>query len=734
MKRLKIDGPKLPAITAAAVIMALAAVSLPAQAPTQVPLPGSAIAQFVDPLPSLNTIVNPLGQVVLEMSEFQSQVLPSTFVPASGGPYQGTWVWGYLEHGQAAIPSYIGPVIVATRGTPTEIKWVNKLGNTDASNVLAYKFGTDQTLHWADPLNGEANDAAHAVIPGQLPASPWDQHYAGPVPAVPHLHGGMVPPVIDGGPDQWFTSDGAYHGHAYYTHPLIPAGPNEAVYRYPNSQQAGLLWFHDHVLGLTRLGVYAGLAGAYLLTDPPNDPANLPPLVPLVVQDRMFDTEGQLYFPAGVPFVPNPEHPYWVPEFVGDTIVVNGKVWPYLNVEPKRYTFFFINGSNARTYELFLVDPVTKVMGPPMWQIATDGGYLDAPVKIDPNSKPLSRLTLMPGERAEVIVDFAGLAPGTTLILRNTARMPYPGGAPAQGGTVGRIMQFRIVNLVDADTSYDPASGAPLLANPLVRLADPATGALAPGVTANKTRQLTLNEVMDPPVTVNGVAYPGGPREVLVNNTKWGGEQAIEQPGQPAAMLIRGDFTPITLNGITNYISEYPLEGDTEVWEIVNLTADAHPIHTHLVQFQLLNRQNFNANKYTAVYNGAFPAGMFMPAYGPPLDYNSGNPRALGGNPDITPYLQGPVRPPAANEVGWKDTIMVPPGMVTRFVVRFAPFDLATNLDPLQYAFDFDPEALGYGYVWHCHIIDHEDNEMMRPYNVQPKAGATRFYIQGVDY
>jgi FtsP/CotA-like multicopper oxidase with cupredoxin domain len=689
-----------------------------------IPLPGSSIPQFIDPLPLLSvaggpmeTIVAGAAEITLTMQEFQANVMPSTFLP---GTYTGTWVWGYRAGITPTNPAgtYIGPVIVASRGTPTQIRFVNNL----TANNIFWREWTDQTLHWADPLGGEMNMCAHSTMPGQPPSTDCAAHYDGPIPAVPHLHGGEVPPVLDGGPDAWFTADGAYHGHAYYT--MAGAAANEAIYRYPNTQEAAPIWFHDHVLGATRINVYAGLAGAYALTDPGLAlPTGLHPvglqqgadgpvdfLVPLVLQDRTFDTNGQLFlFNIGI----NPEHPYWVPEFVGDTIVVNGKVWPFLNVEPRRYRFLFINGSNARTYELFVVNPVTKVMGPPMWQIGTDGGYLDAPVKIDPNVKPLDKLTIMPGERADVIIDFAGLA-GQTLLMRNTGRTPYPKGTAPAGSTLGQIIQFRVGPGPVADASYDPASGIPLRP-PMIRLVNPATGTLAAGVTANQTRQLTLNEVMG----------PGGPLEVLVNNTKWDG---LQEPGR----VVRSDFTPVTVNGVTEYYSELPNEGDTEVWEIVNLTADAHPIHTHLTQFQLLNRQNFNVNKYNGAYNTAFPGGVFMPAYGPPLDYNTGNPRALGGNPDITPFLQGPAMPPNANEAGWKDTVIMFPGQVTRFTVRYAPTDKPIN-DPNLY-YPFDPNASGHGYVWHCHIIDHEDNEMMRPYAITPKGGVSRDYEQGTDY
>jgi spore coat protein A len=728
-----------------------------ALAVTQAALEGSAIPQFVDPLPLLDltasgtigidTLVAGAAEIELHMREFKANVMPTGFVPANGQPYAGTSVFGYINGPTAPTTvraTYTGPVIVATRGLPTQIRYVNDLGVADptfsnplASQVFAFVNSTDQTLHWADPLGMETNMCAHMIQPGMPPMPPCDEHYAGPIPAVPHLHGGYVPPPIDGGPDGWFTSDGLYHGHGYYTDPLVAAAPNSQVLRYPNDQEAAMIWFHDHLLGGTRINVYCGLAGVYPIIDPNMVlPTGLHPiglqqgaggpvdlLVPLVIQDRMFDTNGELLFPnQGI----NPEHPYWIPEFLGDTICVNGKVWPYLEVEPRRYRFLFVDGSNARPYELFLVNPVTKVMGPPLWQIGTDGGYLDAPVKLDPNLG--QRLVILPGERAGVIVDFAGLAPGTTLLLRNIAKAPYPSGDPPMGTTTGRIMQFRIVAPPPGftDQSYDPASGIPLRTGgqQIVRLVNPANGTLANDVTVAHHRQMTLNEVIGMPESEE---FEGGPLEILVNNTKWSGEQA--------GGGIRPDFTPITLNGITTYFSEVPLEGTTEVWEIINLTADTHPMHTHLIQCQILNRRAFDVKKYTTVYDAAFPGGAYIPGYGPPLDYNTGNPLALGGNPDITPFLKGPIMPPAANEAGWKDTMQCPPGTVTRFVARFAPQSTpVVPADPAALNFPFDPFALNYNYVWHCHIVDHEDNEMMRPYVVMPASGAVRTYVQGMDY
>jgi len=725
-----------------------------AQSP-QIPLAGKAIPQFSQLMPTLNvqpggTMQTVIGNkpLTLRMCEFKASMLPAGAVAG----YAGTWVWGYLpdptgastctdlvnvySNGTGIVDTYLGPVIVNDRGRPTPVTYVNDLGNAATTNVLAYRYSTDQTLHWADPLADQTmanlcmmkmsmlkfEDAnGNPVVGYPPPGDPCAQNYAGPVAAVPHLHGGEVPPEIDGSPDSWFTSDGLSFGHKYYS---AAAPGNSALYKYPNLQEAAPIWFHDHTLGATRLNVYAGLAGAYFIEDPailpagttttqgtPGTctagclPANLQPLaevVPVVLQDRMFDTTGQLFFTAdsagGVLWALNPEHPYWNPEFVGDTIVVNGKAWPYFNVQAKRYRFLFLNGSNARTYEMSLINQATGANGPAMFVIGTDGGYLNTPAKLDPALG--QKLVMQPGERYEVIIDFSGFA-NTNLIIRNTGRTPYPKGVPPQGSTVGRILQFRVgAAPATADASYNPAAdpAVPLRSGTkaMVALTNPATGTLA--VTAAKIRQLTLNEVMGMPIAaidpVTGLptAYPGGPLEILVNNTKWSGHG-------PDAMTSRPDFTGYTVNGVTTYISEEPREGDTEVWEIVNLTADAHPIHLHLVQFQLINRQNFNIGKYAKVYNAAFPpatdpmgmcaGGVYCPGFGPPLDYTTGNPRALGGNPDVTPYLQGPVRPPNPYEAGWKDTVIMHPGQVTRIAVRWAPTDLPTTTPPAELHYPF---------------------------------------------
>lgn len=719
------------------------------------PLPGNKIAQFVDPLPLLAVtpggtmetvlpgILGGTDSLTLNMLEFQANMMPTGFVPANGLPYAGTWVFGYRVGPTAApataVDTYIGPVIVAARNNPTEVKYVNNL----TTNNIFWRDWTDQSLH----------SAFHQIYGVAMPTTGNAAHYPGPVPAVPHLHGGEDPAVIDGGPEAYFLSDqgdftGVVNtkGPAYYS--KAGAGANEAIYRYPNSQIAAPLWFHDHLLGGTRLNAtFAGLAGAYAVIDTALTlPTGLHPVglvnadgttnlrfsVPLVIQDRMFDTNGQLFFPnIGV----NPEHPYWVPEFVGDTIVVNGKVWPYMNVDRQRYRFYLIDGSNSRPYDMFLQDQMSGVKGPPMWVIATDGGYLDSPVLIDPNATGqqakagvMKSLMMMPGERYEIIVDFAdptwlaaitaaygGAVPNPlNLILRNTA--PTVDGNP-KAKTEGRIMQFRVSATAPVDTSFNPA----LLPTPAIltggdmikRLVNPVTGTLGAGVTADATRMLTLNEVVG----------AGGPLEALVNNSKWAGMRP-DGTQIPGAMLVNG-----------NYLTELPKEGDIEVWEIVNTTMDQHPIHLHAVQFQLMSRQAFDAKKYAAAYAAAFPGGAFIPGYGPPLDYTTGNPSGkLGGNPD--PVLLGAAVPPFAHEAGWKDTVIMNPGEVTRIAVRWAPQDTPIGT---RGSFTFVPNAPAdngeFGtYVWHCHITDHEDNEMMRPDMIVANPSAVRTFIQYIDY
>jgi len=756
------------------------ATALPASAAKslQIPLDPEKIPQFAQPLPLLNiggdgtsgiATFGGIGPTEIHICEFDAKVLP----PGTPGVTAKTRSWGYVYGTACPAPgtaytrdSFIGPVLVAIRNMGTQLKVVNDLPSARDTGVLAYKYSIDQTAHWADPLNDEAGDCHHAARMGEIPAPDTDcaKNYAEAappadptVPAAVHLHGGLIPAELDGGPDAWVTSDGR-KGHGYYT--SAPAPNNGFIYNYPNRQEASALIFHDHILGALRLNLYAGIASGYVIEDPAiirtdatgvwvstaiaplasceagSDkclPVNLPgsaEIVPVVIQDRIFDTDGQVLWPAdsmrGVQFSPNPEHPYWVPDFFGDAIVVNGKAWPYLEVQPKRYRFLFINASHSRIYDLNL--------GVPIWIIATDGGYLDKPVKVD-------HLPIASGERFEAIIDFSGKA-GQNLVLANTAAAPYPNGVSPKPETLGRVMQFRVQTpgTPVVDNSYDPASGTPLRPkkNKLVRLVESKKGKLA--VKQKKvaaTRQFVFNDVNGPaqeainPVTGKLTSYPGGRLEILSNNTKWSGEST----------RTYGDFTPVTLGGVTNYYSEFNGEGNIEVVEFVNLTSVSHAQHLHGTTFQVLNRQDFNKGGYMAAYNTAFPGGGFIPGFGPPLDYHPSHASGdkYGGNPDVKPFLQGSAIPPRPEEAGWKDTVIVLPNQVTRVAVRYAPTDLSVDAKAKDLHFAFDPSGGSqYGYVHHCHMTEHEDNEMMRPnimtLNPLAPAPVDRLLKQGVDY
>jgi FtsP/CotA-like multicopper oxidase with cupredoxin domain len=229
---------------------------------------------------------------------------------------------------------------------------------------------------------------------------------------------------------------------------------------------------------------------------------------------------------------------------------------------------------------------------------------------------------------------------------------------------------------------------------------------------------LTLNDIVNEPTTTTDPAtgaantrFPGGSLTLFLNNTKWSG-----QSSRPY-----GDFLPVTLIGTTIAFSELPQEGHAELWELVNMTMDAHPIHMHLTDVQLVNRQAFDVEAYRRAYESAFPGGAFLPGFGPPLDYTTGNPRALGGNPDVTPFLIGGEIPPNAYASGWKD----------------ASSSLPLDAPPASLSYPFDPSDW-LGYPWHCHITTHEDNEMMRSFRIRLNPAAPppseRPLQQGRDY
>jgi spore coat protein A, manganese oxidase len=656
------------------------------------------IAKWSDPVPTFvgaRVDASTHRDLAINNLELQEKILPASFYSNLKKPFKdGTYVWGYsINDGHKTVgPLYPAFTIEAKKHVGIKVRYSNSLSNTKLQQYLT----VDQTIHWANPDN--IGMMSHAAM------KPYD----GPTPVVTHLHGGEVQSTSDGGPDAWFLPNFTKRGPAW------SYGGVTSEYNYPNHQEATTLFYHDHCLGATRINLYAGLAGFYFIRDEfdtgvPGTGLNLPAgpyEIELAIQDRMFDTKGQLLFPDGTTTglngpPPNPDiHPYWIPEFFGDVIVVNGKSWPFLEVEPRRYRFRIVDGANARFFNLTLP-------GLQFWIIGTDGGLLDKPVAVN-------KLFLAPGERADIIVDFSS-AKGTEIIMTNDAAAPYPMGDSPDPNTNGTIMKFIVGKQITGskDNSFNPAAkGAQLrgsrgLPPAIVRLSD-GLGGINPKVKIDKRRMLTLVEVEG----------DGGPLAPIVNNTGWEGKRAD-------GTVIPG-FTKLG----PNYLSELPQVGATEQWDIINLTADAHPIHLHLVQFQLINRQDFNIGVnfdtgvidpagYRALYDSSFPGKAFIPMYGPPFKYNTPNKAgAVGGNPDITKFLTGKPQGPEPWEKGWKDTFKMFPGQVSRIIVRFAPQDV--DLDDSRAgknSFSFDP-TVGPGYVWHCHIVDHEDNEMMRPYTL----------------
>jgi spore coat protein A, manganese oxidase len=693
-------------------LLSLSILKTHAQYPGKVqePLEPESIPKFVDFLPhfaGLRVNATAGGNLIIKAVMTQQVAVSTGTVLDNGtvGTDAGAGIGNYFVYSISkdggktwTIPLWPSFTIEAQRGKKLKVEVRNEL------NGLTYKdvnITADQTVMMSGvPLTG----------------NPETDPYEGPVPIAIHLHGGEVQSTSDGGPYAWFTPGYALKG----------TGWNQGVRKtlhYPNTQEAATLWYHEHSqLGLTRINVYAGMAGFYFLRGPDEENDKLPgwsrddlvkevtpagktadalhpgaylPEIEIAIQDRMFDRNGQLFYPVEPT---NPDiHPFWSPEFFGDIITVNGKSWPYLSVAPRKYRFHLLNGSNARFYNMWLQDLSSGTMGPVITQVGTDGGLLDAPAILDPAAG--QKLLMGNGERADVIIDFSKCTPGTVLTLMNDANAPYPSGEPVETGSTDRIMQFVVNgNMVSSmnprktgtDKSMVPAK---LRNKPMVKLTDFAG---KENIKPDVIRQLTLNEVIG----------DGGPVMVLLNNSRYEEIDGMEDMfGAP---------------------TEKPVEGTTEKWQLINLTMDAHPMHMHLVQFQLVSRQKFDAMRYMDDYMGSFTGvnggmpGMFMGADGPPFRYDKKNADgAVGGNLPVTPYLIGAPVPADPNERGWKDVIKSYPGEVTTYMVRFAPTDLPLHTPKLISRYTFDP-SVGPGYVWHCHIVEHEDNDMMRPLNVQP--------------
>ncbi len=493
------------------------------------------LTPFVDPLP-IPAVATPTAGVAGGTASYTMRIVE--FEQRLHRDLPPTRVWGFDD---GTGPSFPGQTLEATTGLPVDVTWVNDL-REEAGNL--------RTEHYLD-----VDTCAHGAN-DQAPRT------------VVHLHGGHVPAAVDGYPEATF----------------LPG--QQVTYRYPNRQPAAPLWYHDHALGITRLNVYMGLAGLYNVRDATESALNLPAgefEIPLVLQDRTFAPDGSLVYPT-----------QWQEHFFGDTVVVNGKVWPHLDVKQGKYRFRIVGGSGSRTFTLALSDSATfEVVG-------NDGGLLPAPVSV-------SDLTIMPGERYDIVIDFAGYAAGSRVQLLNSAGAPHPG----TSGVVADVMEF-VVQQAAGHTAALPSTLRPV--TPL----DAGDAVL--------TRDFELRKFADP---CAGSKW-------LINGLGW------------------------------DDITEVPKLGTTEVWRFVNRSGVSHPMHMHLVFFQVLDRQPFVE---------------------------------VGGV--ITPT--GSALPPAPHQSGWKDTVEVGPDEIVRVIAHFTDY---TGL-----------------FAYHCHILEHEDHEMMRQFQTFTDCG-----------
>jgi spore coat protein A len=645
--------------------------------------PVASLPKFQTPLlippvmPKAGTLVARGGKNIdyyeISMRQFSQQILPAGLPPTS--------VWGY---GAVAAESKRGLLlhnapsltIEAQWDRPVRVKWINDLVDENG-NHLPHLLPVDPTLHWANPPGGEDGRDARPSF-ATTPAA-----YEGPVPMVTHVHGAIgVGDESDGYAEAWYLPaagdipDGYATEGTWYEFFAGKAaagfgaqwGPGFATSQYPNDQRASTIWYHDHALGMTRLNVYAGPAGFFLIRGGPDGddavldsrsgkaavfPGPAPKAnddfpsnktyyeIPIAVQDRSFNDDGSLFYPDTREFfdgivgdyIPAGEFsPIWNPEFFGNTLIANGNTWPFQVVEKRRYRLRFLNGCQSR----FLILDFSGIPGVEVWQIGNEGGFLAAPVNLSTSHGGHVLMGL--AERADLIVDFTQVPVGNYVLGNVGPDEPFGGGVPvvdfpvADPATTGQVLEFRVVPADEPDPSTPPR----LLVLPPITPLPPET----------LHRPLALIERMGMGHDASGDALEG-PVEALLGEVIDG-------------MLVERLWM--------DPVSENPQVGTTEVWEFVNATGDAHPMHVHEVAFEVVNREGL----------------------------------VMSDDDEILMPIQpvGDVTGPEPWETGFKDTVIAYPGQVTRVRARFD--------QPGQF-------------VWHCHIVEHEDNEMMRPYRIGPE-------------
>ena len=526
-------------------------------------------------------------------------------------------VWGF----EGMVP---GPTIEAERGRPVTVEWLNELK------------GPFPVLDTVATEPADADGVPVQCLPGLSGGEP-NRHAAGLTGhTVVHLHGGLTPASYDGWAENLFA----------------PGQP--AVFDYPMDQRAALLWYHDHVMGITKLDVYAGLAGLWIVRDERERELELPegpPFeVPLLIQDRNFDLDEQGRLTGQLVHKTDPEVMEAFPPFT----VVNGKVWPVLEVRPATYRFRVLNGSNARTYRLVVLHE-----GAPererITQIGTDHGLLRAPVPL-----PQDGLVLASAERADLLVDFSDLPPGSELTVLNTARAPFDGSP---------------FPVSDAENAADPEGLLPYPQVLRFRVAgEPANSVSIP-------RKLATDYEAPPAEALAGARR----RAIALVEREMGDEpnmltmRELGPAGDgPLVTVSDGDETTryrVVAAHFEDATTFFPMLGEYEVWQLINLTGDTHPIHLHLDPFQILSRQPIRYEIPEGGIGGRELAATVTLAREPDDELD----HAIDDN-----------------ERGLKDTIRVNPNEIVEIAVRFNSYSGR--------------------YMYHCHILEHEDRDMMRPF------------------
>ncbi|MFJ7585978.1 multicopper oxidase family protein [Streptomyces sp. NPDC097617] len=573
------------------------------------------LEKYVDPLPTPETAV-PDTSTYPGADYYEVTMRPGTWrFHRDLGPAD---VWGYWaknphDRHEPIGMGYLGPTISVIKDQPTVVKYRNKLPTTHL-----FQFVIDKIRSGDPQLAPIAPPPYKSEPPFPENVNVWN---------VVHQHGGFTPPQSDGMPLHSFSPDGV-HAESYTTLEPDRVERNEAICAYTNHERSSMLWYHDHGMGMTSVNVYAGLAGLYLIRDPADERLGLPQgefEVPLILQDRTFNRDGSLA--------------YTMTEREGeDTPVVNGKAYPFLAVEPRRYRLRILNASNERFWRLRIDPPRDVVLQPnlPFWLIGTDGGF----------RAPLQMLNFLigPAERYDLIVDFSGMPMGSKFTLTNYhAPVHYPG-VPGLGPEISEVMQFQVTK---------PLSGVDR-STPPKQLKLPAVAPLEPAPGINRREWVLYQHKLFSTMTFNAVPFM-----------------------EPSQDFIKA--------------------GAQEIWEYVNPNHDAHPMHVHLVNFQVLNRQPIDAAAYQADYEKWIDGG-----------------RKAADKPVLANYFTGPPIPPDPDEaLSYKDTFKSYPETVTRIITD--PW--SPPMEPIAGIANSGTE-LPAEYVHHCHLLEHEDDDLMRRFTI----------------